>query len=281
MNKRIMLLLIICVAVLTGCSNYNVINNNKDGLEEYINNHGVDYSFVKDIDYKVLSWGGMIDKQGNLYDIVSDKNKTFSNNLKYKKRTDNPTKYEYGFYGKGNYIFYNKDTNDYYCINGYGGCRHYTYDLNVFNIDVSGITDVNSIVNEQDEPYVKVYYLNGDGNIYLSEYKYNILNRNDYTKTNNIYLDSSKYGKIIHFEADYDNPELFKYLLTDKGLYKRVVKNKEDVDKYEDVAIEYTYELDERYEKIKDRVIYNDLKYIMLDNYKLYEFYELMLFDEV
>lgn len=279
--KKYLLVIIFSLVLLTGCSKKNVFNKNIDGLEEYIETHGVDYSFVKDIDYNVLSWQGMIDKQGNLYDIVSDKNKTFSNGLKYKKRTDNPTKYEYGFYGKGNYIIYNKDTNDYYCISGYRGCKHYTYDLMEFNIDISNVTDVNSIVNEQEEPYVKLYYLNGDGNIYLSEYKYNPINYDDYTKTNKVYIDSSKYGKILHFEADYDNPEWFKYILTDKGLYKRVIENQEEANKYEDIDIKYTYALDERYEKIKDRVIYNDLQYIMLDNYKMYEFYELMLYDEV
>ena len=82
---------------------------------------------------------------------------------------------------------------------------------------------------------------------------------------------------ILFAKTDYDFKEDKYYLsaiLTTNGLYEYKTIDTEASNKYEDVEPEYNFVKNNKYDKLKDDIIYNDLRMVLTKDYKAGEVIE-------
>lgn len=271
------LILFISVLLLTGCS---LFEEDTNMIVKKLNG-GEDFSFLKDFDVRVLTMNYFLDNNGNIYDIVQDKNKTFSNNQKYRLSEYLPYKYSNIVYTSDLVPhIYIKDNNSFYCfVDKFVNCSNevttYTTDKElIYSGMAAQILDINE---NFDDDYIRVYYVGNDGKIYVNMYLPSYTDSGIVHKfvSKAIYVDTSKLGSVLFaktFNGVSDSGSQIRYILTENGLYEWEKVAQKDSDKYEGLNESYDFQLNEEYEKIKDKVIYNDLNTVLTKDYKAIEF---------
>lgn len=277
MNRKLIWFLLLVLFLISGCSK----NENNDVSKEI--QSGVDFSFLKDENIKILSWNFFIDEQGNIYDIVKDKNNLFSNEKKYKLRDSEPKKAKEILWRENSYIIIPEDSDDVYCnnIGNFYGCKDTFKDTSMYKSYKNGKSNkFFTMFNNLDNEHEQVFYISNNGKIMVDNYKYNYnINIFDpsygtYTVSTEEYLsiNSSKILYVITSVDEVPDKEIIKYILTDDGLYEYTIEEK----KYEDQESKYYYKKNEKYDNIKNNIIYNDLSIVLTDDYKAMNFLELI-----
>ncbi len=280
MKKSI--IIFIFILLTTGCS-VESINNN-------INDRGVDFSFLKGMNIVALNWNYFADDKGNIYDIVKDKNKLFSNNEKYRLSQDHQNKYDRLFFNENGPVFYIKSDDEYLCSNMVElyGCKHlynkkYSQHVNDVLINKNVVEFIDYPSNSTDSEIEYIGYIE-NGELYYKKFNCNY-HVNIYepsygkcTETTEKWLDKT-YGDILFAKTDYDYKKGKYYLstiLTINGLYEYKTIDTEASNKYEDVEPEYSFVKNNKYDKLKNDIIYNDLRMVLTKDYKAMTFEELM-----
>ena len=276
--KKIVILLI-SILLLSGCSMFS-----DDDLIIRKLNGGVDFSFLKGEDIAVLNWDYYLDKNGNVFDIVQDKNKTFANGEKFRVSEYLPYKYSYAIYTNDLYHMYIPTLGQYYCYSNsrFDECSS-TIESSISDIALAKSGTVKQIldINEESDDLIRLYYISTDGKIYKNIYKTTYEDSQSITSfiSSEVYLDNTVYGNILFATVgNYkdNHGSSIKRMLTDKGLYEWKKIDEEDSAKYEGLNEGYSFQLNKEYEKIKDRVLYNDLKMVLTSDYKAFNFIELI-----
>ena len=286
--KKYFAIVLFTVLFLTGCSakNTSLVKNN---LDDILKNKGADYSFLKGKKIVAMNWNYFADDEGNIYDIVKDKSKFFSNNEKYRLSQDHQNKYDKLFFDDSGPVFYIKSDDEYLCSNMVElyGCKHkYNKNYSPYyyeTLNEEGFTKFVDYIKLDDNNETEYIGYLKNGELYLKivtcNYNVNIYD-NSYGMCNQItekWIDNSN-GKILFASARYDEKldDNIVTILTENGLYDYKKIETEESKKYEDVETTYGFVKNDKYDRIKDKLIYNDFRIVLTDEYKAMTFEELM-----
>ena len=248
------LILILFILLCTGCNG----NTTRDIRHQGYSMNGLfkcDRVYSKDkndpVDkIKYLFEGGYINQNGELYDVSL--NGIFSNNENCKKNIfTHKIKAIYNtdiVKADDNLLYYIKatDKNEAYSLVNNLDELYPLYTLLLRDEDILKVQSINEL---------EYYILKADGNIY--DY---VLNKDDNDNNNNYSLvsmnviyDKSKYGKIVDF--NYAGDSFKTYLISDKGIYRMNISNRDECSKYVDIVCEYEFVLNEVLTKYRDKII--------------------------
>ena len=294
MKKNIIIISLLFILLLTGCSitntNTNTTIKKKDAetLDEFIENHdskhmgcggdgcgNMNYvlknfkcSVLDDKEIKYMTYHNIVTSDSSIYEIVLDSEKQFSNNEQCKPldlgiKVDN---------------VYTDSRNNSLVIQS--GDKIYQY--NYVSDTKAELSEMKKSRWENIDVFIDGYSLIGykdqfplglkDGEIYLLK----LNDDRDKIVSKEVYLSKDKYGSIkdakyndyvLRYKKDYLTiDEQIVKLITDKGIYVLKENETEECKKYEGVQCEMNFVMSDIYEKYKDDIKYLGLDYTILKN---------------
>lgn len=245
------LILILLILICTGCNG----NTTRDIRHQGYSMNGLfkcERVYSKDkndpVDkIKYLIDGGYVNQNGELYDVSLSgifsneencKKSVFTHKIKAIYNTDIVK-------ADDNLLYYIKatDKNEAYSLVNNLNELYPLYSLLLRDEDILKVQSISEL---------EYYILKADGNIY--DYVLSKDDNNNYSVVStNIIYDKSGYGNIVDFY--YAGNSLRTYLISDKGIYRMNISNRDVCSKYVDVVCEYEFVLNEVLTKYKDRII--------------------------